>query len=171
MEKEVQKGCPPGSSCGPGFWNVMYNSLLNLKFNSRTKVIAFADDLIVLTREACKMETENYSNEDLKKIERWGTDNKIEFNDKKSKVLFISRKRNDNRKVNIYLNYKRLDQTEETKYLGIYSDNKFNFNAHIDYTVAKSITLVNMLSRMAKLQWGLGHKTLKTIYEGAIVPI
>jgi len=34
----------------------MYNSLLNLKFNSRTKVIAFADDLIVLTREACKIE-------------------------------------------------------------------------------------------------------------------
>ena len=60
----------------------MYNSLLNLKFNSRTKVIAFADDLVVLTRGACKMETENYSNQDLKKIERWATDNKIEFNDK-----------------------------------------------------------------------------------------
>jgi hypothetical protein len=45
MEKEVKKGCPQGSCCGPGFWNVMYNSLLNLKFNSRTKVIAFADDL------------------------------------------------------------------------------------------------------------------------------
>jgi len=34
------------------------------------------------------METENYSNKDLKKIERWTTDNKIEFNDKKCKVLF-----------------------------------------------------------------------------------
>jgi len=36
---------------------------------------------------------------------RWVTDNKIEFNDKKYKVLFISRKRND-REVNIYLNSK-----------------------------------------------------------------
>ena len=44
-EKEVQKGCLKGSCCGPGVWNVMYNSLLNLKFNSRTKVMAFADDL------------------------------------------------------------------------------------------------------------------------------
>jgi len=70
----------------------MYNSLLNLQFNSQTKVIAFADDLIVLTRGACKMETENYANQDLRKIERWATDNKIEFKDKKSKVLFISRK-------------------------------------------------------------------------------
>ena len=53
----------------------------------------------------------------------------------------------------------------------LYFDSKFNFNAHIDYTVAKLITLVNMLARTAKLQCGLGHKALKAIYEGAIVPI
>jgi len=85
--------------------------------------------------------------------------------------LFISRKRNDDREVNIYLNYKRLDKNEEMKYLGIYFDSKFNFNAHIDYTVVKLITLVNMLARTAKLQCGLGHKALKAIYEGAIVQI
>jgi hypothetical protein len=45
-------------------------------------VIPFAYDLIRLTRGAYKMETENYANQDLKKIERWATDNKIEFNDK-----------------------------------------------------------------------------------------
>ena len=67
----------------------MYNSLLNLKFSSRTKVIAFADDLILLTRGACKMETENYANQDLKKIERWAAANKIKFNEEKSKVLLI----------------------------------------------------------------------------------
>jgi len=134
-------------------------------------VIAFADAFIVLTRGACKIEAEMYAKQDLMKIERWDTDNKIEFNDKRSNVLFISRKRNDDRKVNIYLNYKRLEQHEEMKYLGIYLDNKFNFNAHIDHTVAKLISLVNMLARTAKLQWGLGHKGLKTVYEGAVVPL
>jgi hypothetical protein len=66
--------------------------------------------------------------------------------------LFISRKRRDGKEVNIYLNYKRLNQSEEIKYLGIYLDSNFNFNAHIDYTVAKLITLINMLARTAKLQ-------------------
>jgi len=69
------------------------------------------------------------------------------------------------------LNHKRLAQNEEMKYLGIYLNSKFNFNAHIDHTVAKLITLINMLARTAKLQWGLGHKALKTIYEGTVVPI
>jgi hypothetical protein len=91
-ETEVQRGFPQGSCCGPAYWNIIYNSLLNLKFTSQTKVIAFADDLIVLTKGACKIEAKNYANQDLMKIERWATDNKIEFNDKKSNVLFISRK-------------------------------------------------------------------------------
>jgi len=57
------------------------------------------------------------------------------------------------------------------KYLGIYPESKFNFNAHIDHTVAKLITLITMLARTAKLQWGLGHKAIKTIYEAAVVQI
>ena len=103
--------------------------------------MAFADDLIVLTRGMYKIETENYAIRDLKQIERWAAENKIEFNDKKSKVLFISWKRNDDRGVNIYLNHKRLDQTKEMKYLGIYLVSIFNFNTHIDHTVGKSIIL------------------------------
>jgi hypothetical protein len=69
------------------------------------------------------------------------------------------------------LKYKKLEQKEEIKYLGIYLDHKFNFNAHIDHTVAKLITLVHMLARTSKMQWGLGHKAHKTIYDGAVVPI
>ena len=57
------------------------------------------------------------------------------------------------------------------KYLGIHLDNKFNFNAHIDQTVAKLIPILNMLSRTAKLHWGLGHNALKTIYGGTVVSI
>jgi hypothetical protein len=30
IERDVRKICPQGSCCGPGFWNVQYNSLLNL---------------------------------------------------------------------------------------------------------------------------------------------
>ena len=69
------------------------------------------------------------------------------------------------------MNHKRLDQTEEMKYLGIYLDGKLNFNTDIDYTVAKLISLINMLDRTAKLQWGLGHKAVKTIYEEVVVPV
>ena len=64
-----------------------------------------------------------------------------------------------------------MNQNEEIKYSGMYLEIKFNFNARIVHTVAKSITLINMLTRTAKLQWGLGHKALKTIYVVAVDPI
>ena len=48
-ERKVTKGCPQGSFCGPGLWNVLYNALLDLQFTSHTKAIAFADDLAILT--------------------------------------------------------------------------------------------------------------------------
>jgi hypothetical protein len=51
-------------------------------------VIAFADDITVLTRGACNMQKENYANQYSKQIERWDTDNKIEF-DKKNLRFYL----------------------------------------------------------------------------------
>jgi len=31
IERRVTKGCPQGSCCGPGFWNLLYNSSFNLQ--------------------------------------------------------------------------------------------------------------------------------------------
>ena len=49
-QRKISKGCPQGSASGPSFWNVQYNSLLNLEYTKNTKKIAYADDLIILTK-------------------------------------------------------------------------------------------------------------------------
>jgi hypothetical protein len=51
IKRRVTKGCPQSSCSRSGFWNVLYNSLLNLDLTSHSKTIAFADDLMILTRE------------------------------------------------------------------------------------------------------------------------
>jgi hypothetical protein len=56
------------------------------------------------------------------------------------------------------------------KYLGIYFDCRLKFDKHVENIVEKSTTMTHMLSKSAKLHWGLGHKSLKIIYEGALVP-
>lgn len=72
IEAEITRGCPQGSCCGPGLWNIFYNSLLNLNFTHRTKTIAFADDLILATRGKTVIEAENISNSELTKDFRMG---------------------------------------------------------------------------------------------------
>jgi hypothetical protein len=69
------------------------------------------------------------------------------------------------------LNNRRLEQVKEIKYLGIYFDSWLKFNKHNENKAEKSTTLIYMLSKSAKLQWGLGHKSLKTIYKGALILI
>ena len=62
IRRRVTKGCPQGSCCGPGFWNVLYNSLLKTELTSYSTVIAFADDIIILTRGMSVVEFGNEEN-------------------------------------------------------------------------------------------------------------
>ena len=143
-----------------------------MDFTHRTKVIAFADDLMALTRGKCALDAENYTNQDLKKIENWAGENKVHFNENKSKVLLVITKTSgDNKTLNIYQTNKRLEQVSELKYLGIYLDSRFSFDRHVDYITGKCTPIRNMLAKSSKLKWGMGHRALKVIYSGAIKPI
>ena len=75
------------------FWNIQYNSLLKLEFSKRTKAIAFADYLLIAVRAETVREAENYANIEIRKILNWAKDNKIVFNEQKSKVILVTRKK------------------------------------------------------------------------------
>jgi hypothetical protein len=148
----------------------MYNVLLNLEFPSHTKGIAFADDLAIMTQGKMPSEAGVYENSDLAKIEKWAKENKMQFNESKSKAMLITRKGSDEN-INIYLNNRKLEQVKEMKYLGIYFDSWITLNKHTGNKVENSTKLIYMLGKPAKLQWGLGHKSLKTVHEGALTPL
>jgi len=116
IQKPVTMGCPQVSCSGPGFWDILYYSLLNLEFSHRSRAIAFADDPLVLTRGKSALEAENYTNQDLKYIENWARENKMHFNENKSNILLVTKKTSsDNRILNTYINNKHLDQVSEVK--------------------------------------------------------
>jgi len=53
-------------------------------------------------------EVEAYTNSDLARIEKWAKENKMGFNETKSKAMLISRYQS-NDTINVYLNNRRLD--------------------------------------------------------------
>jgi hypothetical protein len=94
MERDISRGCPQGSCCVPGLWNIQYNSLLNLNFaGKKTKAIASADDLISVTRGKTVVEAENFTNTELSKITAWAKNYNIEFNYDKSTAMLVSRRK------------------------------------------------------------------------------
>jgi len=58
---------------------------------ARTKVVAYADDLLIATRGDSIRAEENYANAEMSKINEWPRRNKITFNDKKSKAMLVTR--------------------------------------------------------------------------------
>jgi len=54
------------------------------------------------------------------------------------------------------------------KYLGIIIDDKLTLREHITHVTEKRRKIIFALSKSAKLNWGLSHKALKTLYTGGI---
>jgi len=81
------------------------NPILNLRYTKHTKIIAFADDLVLMVVVESIGETENLANIQLNKIAEWAMDNKIKFNEIKSKVMLMTRrKRKERKEIAMYLN-------------------------------------------------------------------
>jgi hypothetical protein len=126
--------------------------------------VAFADDLLIMVRADSVGEAENIANVELKKINSWAKENKLRFNEEKSKAMFVTgRRRKEQKEIAIYLNNKAIPQANRLKYLGIIFDKKLTFKEHREHMADKCTKLIFPISKSAKLNWGLDHKALKTI--------
>jgi hypothetical protein len=170
MENNITKGCPQRSCCGPGFWNIHYNTIFILRYTNYMKTVAFAEDLVIMIKAESVRDAENIANVELSKISAWATENKIRFNEQKSTVIFTKRrKRKERKELQIYLKNNPLHQAHSLKYLGIIFDSKLTFREHVNYMAEKCTKLIYSLSKSAKLNWRLKHAALKTTETGGIL--
>jgi len=91
--------------------------------------VAFADDLILMIRADSISEAENIANVEMGKITMWA-ENKTKFNEEKSQVMLMTRKRKEQKEILVYINNKAIPDVQKLKYLGIIFDNKLLFRHH-----------------------------------------
>jgi hypothetical protein len=156
---------PTGLSNRSGILEHFIQHITEFKVRKKHQ-IAYADDLVILVKGSNPVQIEKYANIETQMVAKWARDNKIRFNEQKSKVMIITKKRPRNRReIKSFLNNKILQQTDMMNYLGITIDRRLNFNQHIDKITGKNIKIVHALSRSAKINWGLRHDVLR-IYRG-----
>jgi len=80
-------------------WHVehLLQLAIKSKVHERYKIVAFADDLLLLTRGKSVSEVENIANTELKKVSMWAKENKVRFNDQKSKLMLMTRRKRKER--------------------------------------------------------------------------
>jgi len=64
-----------------------------LRYTNHTKTVAFANDLVIKIKSDSIREAENFANVELSKISAWAKDKKIRFNEQKSKVMLMTRRK------------------------------------------------------------------------------
>lgn len=170
IEKNLTLGCPQGSACGPGFWNIAYDDIFNLSDREDTQIIGFADDTNLMIFADNIQELEIKANEKLKEIESWADDNKLIFNANKTQTVLFTRNVKYN-EPNVIFKGERLIIGSSVKYLGVIIDSKLSFKTHNNYIKTKATEVLNNLLRFSKSKYGLNSKALSIIYKGCILPI
>ena len=124
-----------------------------------------------ITRRDTVVEAENYMNIEMKKIMEWTTNNRLMFNENKSRTMFMSRRRKEKKEIEIYIYNTIIKQENTIKYIGIIFDSKLTSRDHINHIEEKCLKLIFSLSRSAKITRGLIQEATKTIYIGGILPL
>jgi hypothetical protein len=87
-----------------------------LELTKHSQTIAFADDLMILTKGDMVVEAENYMNIELTKIMEWAKNNKLMFKDNKSCTMLMTRRRRKEKKhMEIYVNNTIIKQENKMK--------------------------------------------------------
>ena len=168
--KNVTRGCPQGSACGPSFWNILYDEVFELRLPANCELVAFADDLLLMSWASDLPALEEQTNTAIKLIADWGQGVKLSFNETKTKVMVIHSKR-ATQDLHLSMNGSRLELVDSFRYLGIIIDNKLKWKLHLKHVQSKAMKLSTWLTRLARNTWGLNSDVTYDIYKLALEPL
>ena len=169
VRKEVRRGCPQGSKCGPAVWNLVINDLLLALEREHHFVVAFADDLNILIESDSRSELERLGNHSLGICSDWGNRVGVMVSIEKTECILLKGKLSLNRPPNIKLNGRSIRYVTQTKYLGLIVGERMHFRPHLEYIRAKMLGLVGCFRRILRKEWGLGKRAFRILYKGLFV--
>ena len=146
-EYKVTGGVPQGSVLGPILWNIMYDRVLRLNLPDETKIVGFADDIVIVVTAKYLDEVELIANESIATVKNWIESVGLALAEHKTEALLVSG-RKIKEKITIKVGTHNIESKDEIRYLGVILDSKLKFKAHIRYACEKAAKVHASLARM-----------------------
>lgn len=163
-ELEVNYGLPQGSKLANLLFILFINDLsLNLKC---AKINMFADDCLLYVSSPKKEQGQFLMIEELDIVHDWLCFNKLSLNIKKCASMIFNGARNE--KINITINGNEIQQESCVKYLGVYIDEKLNFECYAEKIIDK---LNKRLGIMRRISSKMTPESKEIYFKAIILPV
>lgn len=160
---EVSCGVPQGSILGPILFLLYINDLPS---SSKLLPIIFADDTNVFYSSKSLNDCVQFINSEMKGLAQWIRANRLSLNLDKTQSITFSRSR-QRTATPVVIDNIPVKEVTSIKFLGVFIDNKLNWNMHIYYLKGKIAKSVGILACARK---NLNDRTLITLYYAFIYP-
>ena len=159
-------GVPQGSVLGPLLFLIFINDMP--KSSDRLKFTLFADDSTLSFKFDHRSPTlaTDTLNEELTKVYKWLSLNRIKTNIDKTKYIVFSYRRNVN-VGRVVVGDGVVSRVTSMKFLGVIIDQSLNFRDHIDNTKMKMSKTLGILN---KVKHFLPLSTMHTLYTSLLEP-
>ncbi|GBN21169.1 hypothetical protein AVEN_275256-1 [Araneus ventricosus] len=155
INTQEEEGLPQGSCSGPALWNIVANDLLAQNWSDETSIQDFADEFAIITKANTKENIKILSTEAINIFINWADANNNTISPSKYNYILFGRLHAGPR---IYWKNEIIKQTHAIKYLGVYLDDKMNWNTHIENQATKAQILhQNFLKRDGR-SWGMNYR-------------
>ena len=163
--KTIRCGVPQGSILGPLLFLIYINDLANVC--KQTVPFLFADDTNLFKNGNDINSIVESLNSELSDISLWLKINKLSLNIKKTHYMIFTTKRKIIEFLDIKIDGTNIERVDDTKFLGVYIDEKLNWKKHISYLSGKVSRGMGILVKARKL---ITPDALKTLYFSFIYP-
>ena len=165
------QGSPEGGVLSPLVWNIIINELLS-KFQAfdPVKIIGYADDVLLYVSGKDPSTLANLMNRALDYVQKWGKNNGLVYNPKKTQVVMFERSYRTVHQPPIYMDGKKLSYSETMKYLGVTLQKRYTWSPHVDDKLKACKYLLNKARTVVGREWGLQPDKLMYIYTAILRP-
>lgn len=144
FSREVNCGVPQGSVLGPDLWNLFYDDLLRTPMPHGVALIAFADDVAVISTALVPVLLEESLEEAFNLINGWMEGHGLQLAAEKTEALVITKRRVHN-EIAVNCAGHRISSSQSLRYLGVQLDKKFGFWEHACITAVGAEKMARQL--------------------------